>query len=192
MTDHTNILNTIQSLRAQLDSLEAQLRGGNVPALIEQVAKPKRVLTDEQKAKMAAGRKAAAERRKAEKAAVDAAKVDAPAEGEAKPKRTLTEEQKAKMAAGRKAAAERRKAEKAAADASQKPSGELKVEIPPPPANLEESGLQPLNIKGRKYLWDPETNGCYARNAEGAQGNWAGVYDPDTKTVDTSVADPNA
>jgi hypothetical protein len=40
----------------------------------EEKPKPKRVLSEEQKAKMAAGRKAAAERRKAEKEAADASK----------------------------------------------------------------------------------------------------------------------
>lgn len=188
MTDHTDILNTIQSLRTQLDSLEAQLRGGKAPVPSEQAAKPKRTLTDEQKAKMAAGRKAAAERRKAEKAAVEAT----PSDAEAKPKRTLSDEQKAKMAAGRKAAAERRKAEKDAAAATT--TSGLKIEIPPPPADLEldQDGLHPLNIKGRKYLFDPESNGCWKRTAEGTKGDWAGVYDPEAKSLDTSIEDPNA
>jgi hypothetical protein len=43
----------------------------------EEKPKPKRVLSEEQKAKMAAGRKAAAERRKAEKEAATASAVDA-------------------------------------------------------------------------------------------------------------------
>jgi hypothetical protein len=88
-------------------------------------AKPKRVLSDEQKAKMAAGRAAAKARRDAEKAA--AAEAAPPAE---KPKRVLSDEQKAKMAAGRAAAKAHRDAEKAnavpaaapAAEAAEKPA----------------------------------------------------------------------
>ncbi len=83
------------------------------PAAAPAAEKPKRVLSEEQKAKMAAGRAAAKARRDAEKAnAVPAAEAAPAAE---KPKRVLSEEQKAKMAAGRAAARERKAAEKAAA-----------------------------------------------------------------------------
>jgi len=86
--------------------------------------KPKRVLSDEQKAKMKAGREAAKARKDAEKAAAApvAEEKKAPVEGtpdnsdtEQKPKRVLTDEQKAKMKAGREAAKARKEAEKAAA-----------------------------------------------------------------------------
>jgi len=69
--------------------------------------KPKRVLTDEQKAKMKAGRDAAKARRDAEKPNA----VQEKAVKTVKPKRVLSDEQKAKMKAGRDAA----KARKAAA-----------------------------------------------------------------------------
>jgi hypothetical protein len=78
--------------------------------------KPKRVLTEEQKAKMKAGRDAYLARKKAEKAGAPVA-PPAPAPAEPKPekaKRVLTEEQKAKMKAGREAYLARKKAEKAA------------------------------------------------------------------------------
>jgi hypothetical protein len=85
--------------------------------------KPKRVLSDEQKAKMKAGREAAKARKDAEKAAAaPVVEEKAPVEGtpdnsdtEQKPKRVLTDEQKAKMKAGREAAKARKEAEKAAA-----------------------------------------------------------------------------
>jgi hypothetical protein len=86
--------------------------------------KPKRVLSDEQKAKMKAGREAAKARKDAEKAAAAPVVEEkkAPVEGtpdnsdtEQKPKRVLTDEQKAKMKAGREAAKARKEAEKAAA-----------------------------------------------------------------------------
>jgi hypothetical protein len=75
--------------------------------------KPKRVLTEEQKAKMKAGREA----KKAER---DAAKEKPASDSEtasttsSKTKRTLTDEQKAKMKAGREAAKAKREADKAA------------------------------------------------------------------------------
>jgi hypothetical protein len=189
---YSDILKTIHTLKAQLAVLEGQISGNKaaIPSSEEAAPKPKRVLTEDQKAKMAAGRKAAAERRKADKAATEAEKASvdgekaSASENEAKPKRVLTDEQKAKMAAGRKAAAERRKAEKASAEVS------LKVEIPPV-GELEDNGhLRPLNLKGRKFVWDTETNGCYKRSADGSKGDWVGIYDPDSKVIDDSVEEP--
>jgi len=79
--------------------------------------KPKRVLTEEQKAKMKAGRDA----KKAERdAAKEVAKKLSDTESDvasttsSKTKRTLTDEQKAKMKAGREAAKAKREADKAA------------------------------------------------------------------------------
>jgi hypothetical protein len=100
--------------------------------------KPKRVLTDEQKAKMKAGREAAKAKRDAEKvvageepkskrtpkAAVEGAVA-------ARPKRVLTDEQKAKMKAGREAAKARKAAEAAGgapADAPAPPESEAETE----------------------------------------------------------------
>jgi len=89
-------------------------------------SKPKRVMTEEQKAKMKAGREAAKAKReadkaagiepppKAKKAASDAESTDASSTTSSKAKRTLTEEQKEKMKAGRKAAKAKREADKAA------------------------------------------------------------------------------
>jgi hypothetical protein len=80
--------------------------------------KPKRVMTEEQKAKMKAGREAAKAKREAEKIAG----TEKPAVSESetasttssKTKRVITEEQKAKMKAGREAAKAKREADKAA------------------------------------------------------------------------------
>lgn len=201
MTDHTDILNTIHTLRAQLDSLEAKLSGRKVTAPSEPVAdKPKRGASDALKAwnayvdqvkadMLASGwvhpetgkpvtrKDAMQEASKRRATDPDAPKPKPkptkdeapPSDGEAsgKPKRTLSDEQKAKMAEGRKASAERLK------------------------ATLESSNLKPLTVKGRKYLMDPDTNGCY-KVESGNQGAWAGVYDAKTKSIDTSVADPSA
>ena len=78
--------------------------------------KPKRVLTEEQKAKMKAGREAAKAKREAEKAkpTSDSESTDTASTTSSKTKRTLTDEQKAKMKAGREAAKAKREADKAA------------------------------------------------------------------------------
>ena len=86
-------------------------------------AKPKRVLSEEQKAKMKAGREAAKAKREADKAAgIEAPKKEKPAvsesetasTGSSKSKRTLSDEQKEKMKAGREKAKAKRDADKAA------------------------------------------------------------------------------
>jgi Spy/CpxP family protein refolding chaperone len=86
-------------------------------------SKPKRVLTEEQKAKMKAGREAAKIKREAEKASgvetpkktkSDSESSDAASTTSSKTKRVLTDEQKAKMKAGREAAKAKRETDKAA------------------------------------------------------------------------------
>jgi len=78
--------------------------------------KPKRVLSEEQKAKMKAGRDAKkAERDAAKEPAKKLSDTESDAAStESKTKRTLTDEQKAKMKAGREAAKAKREADKAA------------------------------------------------------------------------------
>ncbi len=137
-------------------------------------------------------------------------KDEAPAASEAeekpKPKRVLSDEQKAKMAAGRKAAAERRKAEKeaeAAKDAEEEteapaakpkatPAAKPKAAAPaaPAPAALK---LKPLPFKGKKMLWDPESNGVWL-NENGVKGAWQGVLTGSGKdrTLDASAKDYTA
>jgi hypothetical protein len=89
-------------------------------------SKPKRVLTEEQKAKMKAGREVAKAKREADKAAgietpkkekkpkSDSETSDAGSTTSSKTKRVLTEEQKEKMKAGREAAKAKREADKEA------------------------------------------------------------------------------
>ena len=85
-------------------------------------SKPKRVMTEEQKAKMKAGREAAKAKRESDKAAgietpkkdkSDSENSDAASRTSSKTKRVLTDEQKAKMKAGREAAKAKRETEKA-------------------------------------------------------------------------------
>ena len=86
-------------------------------------AKPKRVITEEQKAKMKAGREAAKAKREADKAAgietpkkekKEKSDSETASTGSSKSKRTISDEQKAKMKAGREAAKAKREADKAA------------------------------------------------------------------------------
>ena len=83
-------------------------------------AKPKRVITEEQKAKMKAGREAAKAKREADKAAgIETPKKEKKEKSDSETasttsKRTISDEQKAKMKAGREAAKAKREADKAA------------------------------------------------------------------------------
>ncbi len=121
-------------------------------------------------------------------------------EGEAKPKpkRTLSDEQKAKMAAGRKAAAERKKAEKEAEKVETVPEPKIESKSVPTPQPVPivkaESkpapALRALPFKGKKYMWDPETNGLWQQNKDGTKGAWAGVLSSDRKSIDASAPNP--
>jgi hypothetical protein len=234
MANNSDILSTIQGLRAMLETLEAQVTGTKVVAVPKApiAEKPKRQASDALKAwnayvdkvkadMLASGwthpetgkpvtRKDAMQEAKARRDTdpdaykpkpkpVAAAKA-APTDGEVKaekPKRVLTEEHKAKMAAGRKAAAERRKAEKEAEAASvteesppsPRPAPKSVSFQPPLPESDDEAApvLLPLGFKGRKFLLNPETNGVYKRDAEGNKGEWAGLYDPLKKEIDASI-----
>jgi hypothetical protein len=107
-----------------------------------------------------------------------------------KPKRVLSEEQKAKMAAGRKAAADKKKAEKeTVSEASTGPSHPAPAPAPttgPSHPVAVEKKLRPLPYKGKKLLWDTETNGTWL-NESGEKGAWFGRYNKETRTVDTQA-----
>lgn len=44
--------------------------------------------------------------------------------------------------------------------------------------------------KGKRIMYNPANNHCYYREADGSQGDWAGLYYPATKTLDVSVEEP--
>lgn len=218
MTDNTDILTTIHTLRAQLDTLEARLTGKKAVAPLkeEPAPKAKRAASEGQLAWIAfikevqadmvssgwthpeTGKPASYKDAMSEASKRRAADPNAPkpkpkpkpkakeeaSDGEAaeKPKRKpMTEEHKAKLLAGAAAARARKKAEKEA----------LKIEIPPvPEVDDEDEHLERLPLKGKQYLRDPSTNGLWLRTADGAKGEWAGVYDPKTRTIDTTIEEP--
>lgn len=107
------------------------------------------------------------------------------ADAKPKPKRTLTQEQKDKMAAGRKAAAERKKAEKDAVTAETPAVVEQPKSVPTP-----QPTLRPLPFKGKKYLWDPASNGLWIAEKDGSRGAWAGVLASDRKSIDATAPNP--
>jgi hypothetical protein len=127
--------------------------------------KPKRVLSEEHKAKMQAGRKKAA----AEKAAKpEGAKPEAEKPEAEKPKRVLTEEHKAKMQEGRK------KAAAAAAEAKPKPT----LLIPPNAvaAAMVASATEEIQVAGKTYIRLSDGR-CYEPGTiDGELGAWAGLF----------------
>ena len=131
--------------------------------------KPKRVLTEEHKAKMQAGRLAAkAAKEAAKEAGKEAKEVPADADKAEKPKRVLTEEHKAKMQEGRK------KAAAAAAEAKPKPA----LLIPPNAvaAAMVSSATEEIQVAGKTYIRLSDGR-CYEPGAiDGELGAWAGLF----------------
>ena len=128
------------------------------PAAAAPSDKPKRVLTDEQKAKMKAGREAAKARKAAESGSASASASEAPA-----------------------AAAETAASDGEASTSSKKrgrPKGS-KNKAPAESATTEE--YKPLTLGGKKYLLSGDR--AYDRTEEGTAGAYAGVYDKKTKSI---------
>lgn len=118
-------------------------------------------------------------------------KEETAAEPKPKPKRTISAEHLAKMQAGKRAAAERRKAEEAAAKAveAEAEDVESEAEDAPPSPKAPPRDLKPFPLKGKKLLKDSKTGGCW-ENKDGVPGEWKGVYNAETKTLDVSVPEP--
>ena len=91
-----------------------------------------------------------------------------------KPKKVLSPEHLAKMQAAAKAKREEKKAALAPT---------------PAPAPEEEEWIR-KTISGKKHLWNPSNNHCYRCEADGSQGEWAGLYDPKSNKIDDSVEEP--
>ena len=108
----------------------------------------------------------------------------APAEASPeKPKKVLSPEHLAKMQAAAKAAREAKKASAA------KPAPVAAAPPSPPPVEEEEEWIR-KTISGKKHLWNPSNNHCYRCEADGSQGEWAGLYNPKTQKIDDSVEEP--
>ena len=132
----------------------------SVPADADKAEKPKRVMSDEQKAKMKAGREAA-------KAVKDAAK----AAGETPPPKAKG---KAKADAPK----------KATAPASVGGGGSAAAAAPPPqPVFEEDAGLTKVTVGGDEYFLQTANNDLYAVEGDGL-GAFVGRYDPATGDID--------
>lgn len=201
MATYANVLAEVKKLSAedQLKLIKDIKKAQKAPAEGAE-AKPKRVLTEEQKAKMKAGREAAKARKLAEAGgAAGGAPAPAPEPKAEKPKRVLTDEMKAKMKAGREAA----KAKKAGGAAG----GGAAVAAGPPalgpmaagPLDFEENEDEEpmpvvlvnwdhdfgLGMKTYKRLDHEGMAYIYTQDRE-----YLGAYIEKTKKLKKSVADP--
>jgi len=104
-----------------------------------------------------------------------------------KPKKVLSPEHLAKMQAAAKAS--RLKREEAKKASAAKPAPVAAAPPSPPPVEEEEEWIR-KTISGKKHLWNPSNNHCYRCEADGSQGEWAGLYNPKTQKIDDSVEEP--
>ena len=148
-----------------------------------------------EQSKMAAAGISFAKKNKGSEAAVEAAAE--PAAVSEKPKRVISDEQKAKMKAGRERAAAAKKAAAAgSAPVAEAPAAvAAPVSAPAAVAEAEAEEWKSIKLKTgsgfQLYLWNPANNHCYNRESDGGQGEWAGVFNPKTKTIDSSVPEPS-
>jgi hypothetical protein len=131
------------------------------PAAAAPSEKPKRVLTDEQKAKMKAGREAAKAKKAAEAASGSASASEAPAAAEA-----ATSDGEASTSSKKRG---RPKGSK-----NKVPAESVAVAV------IAEE-YKPLTLGGKKYLLSGDR--AYERTDEGTAGTYAGVYDKKTKSI---------
>lgn len=132
----------------------------SVPAEADKAEKPKRVMSDEQKAKMKAGREAA-------KAAKDAAK----AAGETPPPKTKA----AKAPSGAKAPKKAAPSVGGGGSAAAAPIAQ--------PVFEEDASLTKITVGGDEYFLQTANNDLYAVEGDGL-GAFVGRYDPATGDID--------
>ena len=115
----------------------------------------------------------------------------APAPVAERAKKVLSPEHKAKMLAGAAAAREAKKAASVPAPvAAAPPSAPAEAAAADAEAEEEPEEWIRKTISGKKHLWNPANNHCYRCEADGSQGEWAGLYNPKTQKIDDSVAEP--
>ena len=147
-----------------------------------------------EQSKMAAAGISFAKKNKGSEAAAPESEAAAEPAAE-KPKRVISDEQKAKMKAGRERAAAAKKA--AAAGSAPVAEAPAPVSAPAPAAVAEAEAEEWKSIKLKTstghqlYLWNPANNHCYNRESDGGQGEWAGIFNPKSKTIDASVPEPS-
>jgi chemotaxis protein histidine kinase CheA len=134
--------------------------------------------------------------------ATDAASEQSDSESKPqKPKKVLSPEHKAALQEGKKKkAAERKAAASGSAEVSPSaspksapkaaPAPKASAPAPAPAAAAPASEWKKVTLKGKSYLWNPSNNYTYYREADGSQGDWAGILNSANKTIDTSVPEP--
>jgi hypothetical protein len=155
----------------------------------------------EQSKMAAAGISFAKKNKGSEAAAPESEAAAEPAAVSEKPKRVISQEQKDKMRAGRERAAAAKKAAAAgSAPVAETPAPVAETAAAPVSAPAaaeaeEEEEWMPMKLKVggviKPFLWNPANNHCYNRESDGGQGEWAGVFNPKTKTIDSSVPEPS-
>ena len=137
-----------------------------------------------------AEKKAAKELESAEKKAVKEAEKEAKkAAKEASPK-SAPAKKAAAVTPAKKAAATPAAAPAAPVKAAKKPVAPKKEEEKEWVAPTQDGAVYPWEFKGKKYLRNSD-NQVWLANGDEA-GDWQGVYDSATKSIDDSVADPFA
>lgn len=64
------------------------------------------------------------------------------------------------------------------------PAPKKKVLLIKKPVAAAKPEMIPATIRGKIYTRNAETNGCWRVKADGSRGEWAGVYDPITDTLE--------
>lgn len=135
--------------------------------------------------------------RAAKSVASDTGSVASAAAPSEKPKRVLSDEQKQKMAEGRaRKAAEKKAAAAASAPVAPVASAPVAAPVAAAPvvpsvaAVVDSSEWKGVFLKGKRYLYNPSNNHCYHREADGSQGDWAGIINIASKSIDDSVPEP--
>jgi hypothetical protein len=98
-----------------------------------------------------------------------------------------SDEKPAKKAAAKKPKS--KKAPKASAAETEDEAEEAAEEEAAAPTEIQasECDWKVMPINGTKYAYETKTRGCWNRNEDKTRADWAGLYDPETKKLDTSA-----
>jgi hypothetical protein len=100
-----------------------------------------------------------------------------------------SDEKPAKKAAAKKPKSKKAKPAPAPESEDEAEEAEEDEEAPEAPTTLKNSECdwKVMPINGTKYAYETKTRGCWNRNEDKTRADWAGLYDPETKKLDTSA-----
>lgn len=145
---------------------------------------------------------AAGKTKRNKSSASDAGSVASAPVVESKPAKVVLSDEEKKAARNEKARLARA-AKKAAAAAApvEAPAAPVAAPVVAAPASVAApvasagaggaSEYKSIVIKGKRYLVHRETNGAYHRETDGSVGEWAGLYNVASNSIDDSVAEPD-